>query len=239
MPERTHLASGNERPFASFHSGFQSDQHTFCPNRWFRPCPMGADFSLLCSRCTALPGVMFHRFGHRVSTFLPRLGSTPVTALQRYYAGSDCPPGLGPRRALPSSRTLTSFRAVPNHPMSPCRGSHYSASARQASHASTAWANRPSSTWVWISPLASRLITASNRIGFVCLRPGSSFPVALHPFLRMRSYSSVRSAECLRQGLAPCYKRALEGAHPCGLVPQVNQVRWLQRPRFSPPFSAR
>ena len=114
------------------------------------------------------------------SAFLPRLRSTPVTALQSYYAGSDFPPGLCRQRDLPSSRVCASFRAVPNHPMPPCRNSLFSVFVRQASRASTPLAAGHSSTRVWASPLHSRLATAPNRNGFVSLRPGSSFPVALH-----------------------------------------------------------
>jgi len=199
-------------PLASFHSVVQSRQHAFGPNRRFGPVPAGRDLSPLCRRCRHCRGALFRRHGHHASIFLPRLRSTPVTALHHYYAGSDFPPGLCPWRDLPSSRVCTSFRAVPSHPMPPCRSSPFSAFARQASRASTPLAAGHCSTRVWVSRITRSLTAAPDRIGFVSLRPGSSFPVALHLVSRQRSYRSVRSAECLRQGLAPCYANAPEGA---------------------------
>ena len=67
--------------------------------------------------------MLFRSFTCSSHICLPtRLGSTPVTALRRYYAGSDSPPLLTPRRGIPASRKHTSGHSVANHLMQHCHG---------------------------------------------------------------------------------------------------------------------
>jgi len=51
-----------------------------------------------------------------------RLRSTPITAFHRYYADSDSPPLLTPRRGIPASRRHTSGHSVASHLMQHCHG---------------------------------------------------------------------------------------------------------------------
>ncbi len=86
-------------------------------------------------------------------TFLPLLGSTPVTALHRYYGGSDsCTPLANVQVSLLHVLTLPDH-SVPNHLVFPCRRFIPATlfSARQVSHLKTLCLFhrlRPSSEWV-------------------------------------------------------------------------------------------
>ena len=101
-----------------------------------------------------------------------RLGSTPVTALHRYYAGSDSPPPLLPQRGIPASRRHTSGHSVANHLMQHCHSFqvpflHLAISACVSPHE------------YGLHPTLAGSPRASSRIAFVSY--GLSFPLPLLP----------------------------------------------------------
>ena len=137
--------------------------------------------------CASCPSVL------RSSAFLPGLRSTPVTALQRYYAGSDSPALLRRRRGLPASRTHASGHPAANHPMHPRRRFSTLSSSRRAPHASASLAGRPFLHMGMDFALQSqaRQCTWPNRVRY--LRAVRSPSVAPHPALRRRSYGRVQT----------------------------------------------
>jgi hypothetical protein len=71
----------------------------------------------------------------------------------------------------------------------------------------------------WVSPLASRLTTATGRIEFALLRTGRSPRVALHPASRRRSYLRLRgarrsSARNLTSRMQRHHRRTSQGRQP-------------------------
>ena len=99
-------------PSASFHSCYQSCQHTVCPDRWFDPRQHLVDLS-----------GMISRYGHccrdvllsdHSRIYLPAtLCSTGVTLLHRSYGGSDSCHGLSPIGRSPIF-TYGAFLTIPS-----------------------------------------------------------------------------------------------------------------------------
>ena len=190
-------------PFASFHPVFQGRQHTFRPDARFHPRPAAPDLSGPSSlfrhcRRLCLPFVFPSRIHLPAS-----LGSTPITALHRYYGGSDSCTPLSMRTGLPASRTtfltipspttwcspVVALSRYPQLDRSPCCFSAaHRLTSQHGSRLRHSLAGSPESP---------------GRIGFVILRTGRSPPVALHPASRRRSYSRLQAGAYTWRGLAP------------------------------------
>ena len=113
-PARTADAR-QRRHSASFHSLFESRQHTRRPHRRCSPSPAGADLSSEFSRRGGRHWrwVIFRRWRQHVSTFLRPFAQRPLQARPRYYERSDCCPGLAAQAALPTSRMRVG-RTIPS-----------------------------------------------------------------------------------------------------------------------------
>ena len=88
----------------------------------------------------------------------------------------------------------------------------------------------------WASPYTSGLASTTGRIEFVNLRTDCSLPVALHPFLRKRSYFPLIGSDQPMQGLAPCQSNTIKGALVSAFQAfsaQVGSRPWLDEPRQS------
>ncbi len=165
---------------------FQGRQHALRPDTRFHPGPPVLSFSGLLShfwhsrRCF-LPPVYPSRF------HLPApLRSTPITALLRYYGGSDsCPALLSPNRS--PCFTCTAFLTIPSPP-TPC-----APIAAFARYPSARWLSRFRRSRLHHSLAGSP--DTQGRFEFVILRTGRSPPVALHPASRRRSYSWLQAGE--------------------------------------------
>ena len=124
--------------------------------------------------------------------FLPCLRSTPVTALRRYYAGSDSPSLPLPTTGSPNL-THSCFRASRHQPHNASsRGVYVPFLSYPTCHMFLVSSSEPHHM-IWVSPRVSRLTDASCRIVFVILRAALSASVALHPALRRRSYGRVQA----------------------------------------------
>ena len=156
-------------------------QHAFRPDRRFHPRPLGRGVFFLRRRCRHWQRLGFHRSGLSASIFLPRLRSTPITALHHYYAGSDSPPLLSPRRGIPASRTRASGRPATNHLMPSYRRFSALSSSRYAPRASTPLWGCLSSTRAWDSSYGSQLSKAPGRIVFVACGPSVPLPLLSTP----------------------------------------------------------
>src|ERR1700688_3122180 len=99
----------------SFDSVLQSCQHTVGPDFRFHPTPSCADVSRLFSRCRHCREFFCRSSVPSVFHFPASLGSTPITALPRYYGRSDSSAGSLPDRGLPDSCTWPSCHSVSNH----------------------------------------------------------------------------------------------------------------------------
>jgi hypothetical protein len=99
----------------SFDSVLQSRQHTVCPDFRFHPIPSCADVSRLFSRCRHCREFFFRSSVQSVFHLPASLGSTPITALPRYYGRCDSSARSRPDRGLPDSCTWPSCHSVSNH----------------------------------------------------------------------------------------------------------------------------
>ena len=162
---------------ASFDPLFEGCQHPLCPNRRFDLEPQVQGLSGTYSPCGHCHRSFFHRFGHRVSTFLHPFAPP---ALSGFFATMGAlTPG---RRLFGSSSMNTCFGAaqislrfviessdhsVSNHPPS----SRHDSGVFYAGLTVPRCRDRPfpGSMRSWASPLPSRLATTVGRIEFTCV----------------------------------------------------------------------
>jgi hypothetical protein len=145
------------------------------------PAPDGRGVFLLRRRFRHWQGEIFHRFGHSASIFLPRLRSTPVTALPRYYAGSDSPAVLGTAGVSQLNAIVLPNVLPPTTRCTTVAEFHSLSCTRRAHRASTPLAAGHYSTRIWASPLARVLTNAPGRIAFVSCGPSVPFPLLSTP----------------------------------------------------------
>ena len=161
------------------------------------------------------------------------LHSTPVTALHRYYGGSDsCTPLPDVQVSLLHVLTLPDH-SVPNHLVFPCRRFILATlfSARQVSHLKTLCLSIDSGHRQNGSRLRHSLAGSPKppgRNGFVILRTGRSPPAALHPASRRRSYSRLQAVAYTWRGLAPLCVSTPAGALGQAFEPAVIEGRFWQ-----------
>ena len=185
MTKENNPCPAKQALFAFLHPFFQDRQHAFRPDTRFHPGPPVLRFSGLLSLLALppvfLPPVCPSRF------HLPApLRSTPITALLRYYGGSDsCLALLSPNRS--PCFTCTTFLTIPSPP-TPC-----APIAAFARYPSARWLSRFRRSRLHHSLAGSP--DTHGRFEFVILRTGRSPPVALHPASRRRSYSRLQAGE--------------------------------------------
>jgi hypothetical protein len=193
-------------PLASLDPLFEGRQHALAPERRFGPRPSGADLSGLLSFTAKHWRRWFFLRSVAHALHLPAsLGSTPITALRRYYGRSDSWTGLDARPGLPDSRPHPSVRSAANHPPPSTSGFNTLPLSRRASRCR-----------VWASPFTRRLATTTGRIAFVILRTELSPPAASHPASRRRSCSRLRAGERLPGRDFHPSRCVRSQAHECG-----------------------